>query len=226
MREADLYMPLKTYLENQGYEVKSEIDHCDIVAIRNAEPPVIIELKLSINLTILLQAVDRMKLSDTVYIGVPKGLAILKKQRKRVIKLMRMLGLGLLVIEPSAKIGNVDVLCDPGEYKPRQIKRRVKHLLAEFQHRVGDPNLGGTSTQKGIITAYRQKAVAIAQYLNSKGATKAAIVAKALEEPKTRVILYDNVYDWFERLGKGVYDLSPRGKSELSEWVKNNSQKS
>jgi hypothetical protein len=69
------------------------------------------------------------------------------------------------------------------------------------------------------MTVYRQKALAIAAYLHEHGETKAALVARALSEPKTRVILYDNVYGWFDRLGKGVYRLSPRGESEFPGWV-------
>lgn len=134
-----------------------------------------------------------------------------------------MLGLGLIIIDPTAKIGSVDVLCDPGEYKPRQIKKQTQRMLKEFQERVGDPNQGGTSMQRGIMTAYRQKAIAIAGYLQDHGATKASVIAKALEEPKARNILYDNVYGWFDRLGQGAYTLSPRGKSELPDWkLRNN----
>ena len=222
MQEVDLYPPLKSYLEGQGYEVKGEILNCDVVALRPGTLPIIIELKLSMNLSILLQAVDRIKISDAVYIGVPKGLAVLKKRRKQIIKLMRMLGLGLIVIDPGVKIGGVDVLCDPGEYKPRQIKKQTQRLLKEFQERVGDPNQGGTSMKHGLLTAYRQKALAIAQYLLTHGDTKASIIAQSVEEPKTRTILYDNVYGWFDRLGKGVYTISPRGNSELPDWLSKN----
>ena len=222
MQEIDLYPPLKAYLENQGYEVKSEILNCDVVALREDEIAIIVELKLSLNLTILLQAVDRLKISNTIYIGVPKGLAVLKKRRKQIVKLMRMLGLGLIVIDPKSRIGNVDVLCDPGEYKPRQVKKQTQRLLREFQERVGDPNRGGSSMQRGIMTAYRQKAIAIAGDLLEYGATKAAVIAKVLEEPKTRSILYDNVYGWFDRLGQGVYTLSPRGETELPDWKSRN----
>ncbi len=219
MQEVDLYPPLKSYLEQQGYDVKSEILNCDVVALREAEAPIVIELKLSLNLTIILQAVDRLRISETIYIGVPKGLGVLKKRRKPVVKLMRMLGLGLIVIDPNSKIGNVDVLCDPGEYKPRQVKKQTQRLLKEFQQRVGDPNQGGASMQNGIMTAYRQKALAISDYLMTHGETKASIIAKSLEEPKTRTILYDNVYGWFDRLGKGVYGLSPRGANEIKQWT-------
>ena len=219
MRESDLYPPLKAFLSGQGYAVKSEIENCDVVAIRD-ESIVIVELKLRLNLAVLLQAVDRLKLSNTIYIGVPQGLAILKKQRKQIIKLMRMLGLGLLVIEPNAAVGNVDVLVDPQAYKPRQIKQQREKLLGEFMQRVGDPNRGGTSTKQGIMTAYRQKALAIASHLQEQGPTKAANIAVDLAEPKARLILYNNVYGWFEREGKGVYALSSRGAAELQQWLK------
>ncbi|MEA3288157.1 MAG: DUF2161 family putative PD-(D/E)XK-type phosphodiesterase [Candidatus Marinimicrobia bacterium] len=222
MQEVDLYPPLKKYLVKQGYQVKGEVQNCDVVAIREPKSIVVIELKLTLNLTVLLQAVDRIKITDTVYIGVPTGLAVLKKQRKKIVKLMRMLGLGLIVIDPKARVGNVDVLCDPGAYRPRQVSKQTKRLLGEFQQRVGDPNPGGSNSQRGLMTAYRQKALSIAEYLSQHDATKAAVVAQSLSEPKTRLILYNNVYGWFDRLGKGVYNLSPRGKDELPDWLARN----
>ncbi len=145
MREAELYPPLKRFLMQQGYDVKGEVQNCDVVAARGGEPVVVVELKLSINLTVVLQAVDRLQITDTVYVGVPKGIAPLRTRRKQIIKLLRMLGLGLIVIDPAAASGGVDVLCDPGEYRPRQVKQRTHRLLREFTHRVGDPNAGGSS---------------------------------------------------------------------------------
>jgi hypothetical protein len=219
MREVDLYPTLKHFLRQQGYEVKGEVHNCDVIAVRGDEPIVVVELKLSINLAVMLQAVDRLQISDIVYIGVPKGIVVLKKQRKQVVKLLRMLGLGLIVIDPVALLGSVDVLCDPGKYKPRQVKRRTRRLLGEFMHRVGDPNVGGSAPRRGIMTVYRQKALAIAEYLQEYGETKAAIIASSLTEPKTRTILYNNVYGWFDRLGRGVYALSSRGEAELPQWT-------
>ena len=219
MREVDLYRPLKHFLTQQGYEVKGEVQHCDVIAVRGDERVVVVELKLSVNLTVVLQALDRLQITDTVYIGVPKGIVVLKKQRKQIVKLLRMLGLGLIVIDPTAGVGGVDVLCDPSGYKPRQVKQRTHQLLGEFMHRVGDPNAGGSSVRRGIMTVYRQKALAIVEYLREHGETKAAIIARSLAEPRTRVILYDNVYGWFDRLGKGVYALSPRGEIEFAQWL-------
>lgn len=217
MKESDLYPPIKEFLENQGYEVKGEIENCDAVAIKG-DLVVIIELKLSINLTVLLQAVDRLKYSDIIYIGVPSNIPPLKKNRRRIVKLLRMLGIGLMIVHPRSKVGKVEVLCDPGVYKPQQVKKRREKLLGEYFHRIGDPNLGGSSTKTGLMTAYRQQALAIASYLDEKGATKAAIIAREIGVPKTRAILYSNVYGWFDRHGKGIYSLSPRGIEEYPTW--------
>src|SRR2546425_13052144 len=73
--EADLYPAVKAFLERQGYEVKAEICGCDVVATRGDEPPVIVELKLGFNLALVLQGIDRLALTDRVYLAVaqPRG---------------------------------------------------------------------------------------------------------------------------------------------------------
>jgi len=218
MKESDLYLPLKKFLENQNYEVKGEVQDCDVLAIREGEEPVIIELKLSINLSVIIQAVDRLSLSSIVYLGIPKSYKMNRNRKRKVLKLLKMLGLGLIIINPKLKTGSVDIVIDPKEYKPRQSKPRLQKLLAEFNNRVGDPNLGGASTMKGRITAYRQRAIAIGIYLNSNGATKAAQVAKEIHEPKARDFLYKNYYGWFEKESRGVYKLSQKGMIESVNW--------
>jgi hypothetical protein len=218
MKESDLYFPLKTFLESQGYEVKGEVRDCDVLAVRGKEAPVVVELKLSLNLDVILQAVDRLSLTSNVYIGIPNQCKILKKRRRHITKLLKMLGLGLISVDLNPEYGSVTVLLDPCEYKPRQSKRRRERLLGEFMKRVGDPNLGGTGKRKGIMTAYRQQALAIARFLQEQGPTKASHIAKTLQVPKARDILYRNVYGWFDRVSLGVYELSPRGKQEIPLW--------
>lgn len=190
----------------------------DVVAIRGKETPLIAELKLSINLTVILQAVERLSLTPKVYIGIPKQSNILKKKRKQVLKLLRMLGLGLVVIDPGLRVHSVEVLLDPGEYKTRQSTRNKERLLGEFDKRVGDPNLGGTVKRGGIMTAYRQQALKIAWFLLDNGPSKAAQIAHTLQVSNARQIVYRDVYGWFDRVSHGVYDLSPRGKREIFHW--------
>lgn len=86
---------------------------------------------------------------------------------------------------------------------------------AEFEKRVGNPNLGGMEKRKGILTSYRQRALKITQYLEENGANKASNIAKVLEEEKARHIMYKNFYGWFERVSLGMYELSLRGKKEI-----------
>ncbi len=200
--------------------MKGEVQDCDALAVRGEEAPVVVELKLSLNLDVVLQAVERLSLTPKVYVGIPMQCAVLKRRRKRVVKLLRMLGLGLLAIDPERTVGNVDVLADPGEYRPRKSKPRRERLLGEFMKRIGDPNLGGMAKRKGVMTAYRQRALAIARWLQKQGPTKASLVARALGEPKARDILYKDAYGWFDRVSRGVYELSPRGEQETPLWRK------
>jgi len=219
MKESDLYLPLKQYLESQNYEVKGEVCDCDVVAIKEEEPPVIVELKLTLNLDVLLQGVDRLCLSSLIYIGIPKESKSFKKKRKLSLKLLKMLGFGLILID--VKSNKVEVLLDPCEYKPRKIKQKKEKLLGEFQSRIGDPNLGGMASKKGVLTSYRQKALKIALYLdkNQDKVIKASILSKELEEPKARDIMYKNFYGWFNNVSRGEYELTQKGKDEIKLWL-------
>ena len=153
MREHGLYPPVKAFLEAQGYAVKGGIDSCDVVAIRGGEPPVIVELKTSFSFPLVFQGIARQGLSDNVYLAVPP-FSGRTTRRKDALALCRRLGLGLLTVrlEPAPL---VDVLLDPAAYRPRKRKPGIGRLLREFQHRVGDPNAGGSNRRK-ITTAYRQ----------------------------------------------------------------------
>jgi hypothetical protein len=220
MKESDLYRPLKRFLESQDYVVKGEVHDCDVVALRGLDAPVIVELKCGLNLDVVLQAVERLSLTPKVYIGIPKHSNARHSRRRHVLKLLRMLGLGLMLIEADRERGSVEVLLDPGEYRPRKSKVRQERLLGEFTKRVGDPNLGGTDRRRGIMTVYRQRAIAIATFLQQQPPAKASVVARTLHDPKARDILYRDVYGWFDRVSLGVYALSPRGQREIHRWQK------
>ena len=157
MKESDLYLPLKQFLESQNYEVKGEVQDCDVLAVRGREDPVVVELKLTLNLDVVLQAVDRLALTPKVYIGLPIQCKTLKRRRRRMIKLLRMLGLGLVLIDSERETGSVEVLLDPGEYRPRKSKHRQERLLGEFIKRVGDPNLGGTEKRLRRVPRRRSR---------------------------------------------------------------------
>ncbi|MEM1237661.1 MAG: DUF2161 family putative PD-(D/E)XK-type phosphodiesterase [Pseudomonadota bacterium] len=212
MREADLYPPIKAYLQRQGYAVKGEVGAADVVALRGEEPPVIVELKLGFSLALFHQALARLKMTDSVYVAVlrPKG----KKALNENLTLCRRLGLGLMTVRRD---GLVEVHADPGPYSPRISPKRKDRLLREFQRLEGDPNAGG-ATRHGIVTGYRQDALKCAAYLATSGAEKGAIIAKATGVTKATTIMRDNYYGWFEKVEKGVYGLTNEGRQGLKDW--------
>jgi hypothetical protein len=205
--ESDLYAPVKALLEGQGYEVKGEVRGCDVVGVRGAEPPVIIELKRSFGLGLVLQGIDRLAMSERVYLAVGEW----PKRWKNVRKLCRRLGVGVIIVAGD----QADVVLDPEPYRPRLDKRKAGRLLGEHQRRVGDPNRGGSSTKVPMMTAYRQQALRCAELLATNGPMRLAALRQAADAPSVARILQDDVYGWFERVERGVYGLSPAGRRGL-----------
>ena len=70
MQETDLFLPLKHFYEKLGYSVEGEVKACDVLA-KAGRDFLAIELKQDLNLKVILQAVNRQKLFDVVYIAVP-----------------------------------------------------------------------------------------------------------------------------------------------------------
>jgi len=215
MRETDLYGPVRDFLEGQGYSVRGEVGPCDVLAVRDGMV-LAVELKLLLNLRLILQAVDRLAVADGVYIAVPGGASLWKSDRHGVSKLLRMLGIGLLLVDPST--GAVQPELDPCRYEPRSNRKQRGRLLREHAALSGDPNTGGCSRRRGIMTMYRRKALSAALFLRENGPSRASAVSCALSMPDALSILYRNVYGWFERRERGVYGLSPRGLSEVPAW--------
>ena len=211
--ESDLYAPVKALLEGQGYSVKGEVRGCDVVALRGDEPPVIVELKRIFNLGLVMQGVDRLTLTDLVYIAVGTW----PKQMKGVKRLCRRLGLGFMVVAGE----RVDVVLDPVPYQPRKNRKKAGRMLAEHARRVGDPNRGGSSTRVPMMTAYRQQALRCAGLLAANGPMKLAAMRAAADVPNAAIILQQDVYGWFERVERGVYAVTPAGKRglELFGWA-------
>jgi hypothetical protein len=73
MPENALYPIVKGFVERTGFEMKGEVCGCDIVAVRDEESSrlAIVEMKLGFSLDLLLQAVDRMRAADEVWLAVP-----------------------------------------------------------------------------------------------------------------------------------------------------------
>lgn len=212
--ETTLYLPIKRFLEAAGYSVKGEIAGCDIVGLSPGEPPVVVicELKLSFNLELILQAVDRASASDEVWIAArvsAKGKG--RESDRRYRDLCRRLGFGMLSVSDN---GTVDIVVSPIAPMPRKNLRKRSRLVDEHRRRNGDPAVGG-STRAPIMTAYRQQALACAAALQN-----GPLRPKDLKVivPTASNILRGNVYGWFERLDRGIYGLTAAGSEALIRW--------
>jgi hypothetical protein len=213
MSETALYPAVKRFLEDAGFCVKGEVNGCDAVAVRDGGELrlAIVEMKLGFNLELLLQAMDRMRMADEVWLAVPatrRG----RDRDPRVHRLCRALGFGLLAINVGRN--RVEVLAEPGPYRPRPDTRRRARLLSEHARRNGDPSPGGSARQP-IMTAYRQQALACADALRSGPGRPRDLREVA---PDAGRILIRNVYGWFERADRGVYRLTDVGEAALQRW--------
>lgn len=208
MKETDLYAPIKRLLESQGYQVKAEVKSCDVMAVRGDEPPLIVELKTGLTLQLIYQAMDRLSLTESVYIAIAKPKRAVPSE---AVKLCKRLGLGLLVV---AKSGSIDVLAEPVPYVPRPNKNRAHALLKEFKKRKGDPNIGG-STKTKLMTAYKQDALRCLCHLHSNGPTKISDLRKATQVDRAATIVRADYYGWFIKEDRGVYNITATGRSAI-----------
>jgi hypothetical protein len=212
--ETDLYQPLHDYLVNLGYLVQAEVNHCDIVATKAAEV-VIIEMKSSFNATLLIQATQRQRLSDSVYLAIPRPkTGRFSRHWKDLCHLVRRLELGLLLVDLRAVPAKVEVILHPEPFNREKSRRSGKpktvRLLTEIRERHGNYNTGGSSKQK-IMTAYKENSLQIACYLKRYGPLAPRQLQALGTGDKTGSILQKNYYHWFERVTKGVYQITPSG---------------
>lgn len=215
-READLYPPVKAYLQNQGYTVKGEVGTADVVARRGQEPPVIVELKRGFSLGLFHQGIARLAVTDLVYVAVPhkSGKAALRALKDNVT-LARRVGLGVLTVR--LRDGHVQAHADPVPYAPRKSAKKTTRLLRAFDRLQGDPNAGG-STRHGLVTGYRQDALRCARFLAVHGPSKGAQIKAWAEVPDATRIMADDHYGWFTRISRGVYDLTEAGRKGLADY--------
>lgn len=215
IKESDLYPHIKAYLEKLGYSVKGEIAACDVVAVKGDEL-IAVELKQSINLKLILQAVERQEACDSVYIAVPvKGSGNIPDMRAKY-KLVTRLSLGLLIVRYLKHCVRVEIICHPDDHRVSRKNKRRRAIIREFHARSFDTTAGGTRGK--IISAYREEALLIASLLRKHTELSPAECKKLGASEKAGSILYSNHYGWFERCSRGVYRLHDAGYSALTEY--------
>ncbi|MGM1019619.1 MAG: DUF2161 domain-containing phosphodiesterase [Bacillota bacterium] len=228
--ETELYAPIKAFFESSGYEIKGEVRNCDLVGIKpEQQEPLIVEIKKTFNLALVLQGMQRLKLSSNVYVAVERNRAkkgAVNQRWNELVGLCRQLGLGLLTVTHyKTKPPLVEVLCKPagtngGDRKAAAARpgSRKEKLLREFHARSGDHNTGG-STRRKLVTAYREKALRVAAALQGLGEAAPAQLARTAAVSGAAAVLQRNYYGWFERVARGRYRLTPFGEAALSEYA-------
>lgn len=219
--EVDLYKPIQKYFLHEDYQVYGEVNDCDIAAVKDDEL-VIIELKLTLSVDLLIQAAKRQRLTDQVYIAIPRPKGRLNsKQWRDKCHLVKRLELGLILVSFQGNRANAEILFHPTPFNRRQSKgqnkRKRQVLMKEMEGRSANYNVGGCNRTK-IMTAYKENCIQIACYLEHFG----SLSPKALKEKgtgsKTSSILTKNYYGWFERVKRGIYVISEKGKEEVNEY--------
>lgn len=205
---------MRKHFESEGFEVAAEVNHCDVVALKDEEL-IVIELKKSLNMTLLTQAVDRQSLTDQVYIAIPEPTNPGGKRFRAQQKVVKRLGLGLITVYRSPLRYAANIRLRP-DWQGRINKRRRERLLKEINGRSLQRNVGG-STGMPVYTAYRESAVTIANLLLIKGPTRVAEL-RSLTGDKAQTILSRNIYGWFVRESRGIYTLSQKGGEEITDY--------
>ncbi|MBM7583489.1 hypothetical protein JOC86_000026 [Bacillus pakistanensis] len=216
--EVDLYKPIQQYFTNKGYEVHGEVKHCDVAAVKGEEL-VIVELKRNLTVELLVQAAKRQRLTDLVYIAIPKPkYSLYSRKWQDICHLIRRLELGLILVSFQKSGAKMEISIPPTPFdRLKNMKRNKKKsnaIIKEINGRNGDYNIGGSNKTK-IMTAYKENCIQIACFLERFG----PLSPKALKEKgtgeRTQSILSKNYYGWFDKVQRGVYTLSEKGKNEF-----------
>lgn len=220
--EEDLCRPVKEYFLSEGYKVLCEVNYCDIVGEKNDEL-IVVELKKNLSVELLSQAVKRQKFADAVYIAVPKPKRMMATSKwKDLCHLLRRLELGLILVSFKEETSFIEVPIQPVPFQREKSvnmnKKKRTSIIKEINGRHIDMNVGGSKGKK-LVTAYRESSIYIACCILKFG----PLSPKKLKElgcdsKKTASILAKNFYGWFERIDRGVYDISNQCREELDSY--------
>lgn len=217
-REEQLWAPINDMLREQGYRIRSEVENCDIVAMKDGRL-IAVELKLRFNMSLLLQGVERQRVVDYVYLAIEKPKRWSRKRSSQIRRLCQRLDLGLMLVSfSSAGEPYIHVSCEPDVLHKGRSSAGRERLLKEFYARSADYNIGG-STRRPIVTAYREDALRLAFTLHQQDEMSVRALREATGIQKAGPILQRNYYGWFERVQRGVYTLSIHGEKALQQYA-------
>lgn len=218
MQEFELYKPIKDMLEEKGFVVKGEVNNIDVFAMKS-EYSIAVELKVGISLKLLYQAIERQKICDKVYIGLPYvAISSNKSNFKSFSNLLKRLDIGLIIV----KNNHAEVVIETFGFdfmKSRQMNQRKKEkTIKEFQLRENQVNQGGIKGKK--ITRYKELVIEVADALSKLSEASPKQLKDYTKIDQVNQILEKNYYQWFVRIRHGIYQLTELGNKELAE-IKN-----
>jgi hypothetical protein len=213
MKETELYVPVKKLFLSQGFDVKGEVKDIDVIAYKK-ELMIGIELKTKISIKLIYQAIDRQKVLDQVYIAVPKDALYQSKSLYRSFThLLKRLEIGLIVVDGEEAEVIVEAVPFDRNLSRSRYKKRKAQIDKEVRLRKNHKNVGGTRGKK--ITRYKELVIEIGCYLLEHGKASPKDIRNDLNIEKTASILQKNYDDYFERVDRGIYQLTEKGKKEI-----------
>lgn len=208
--EHELYEPVKKLLVRQGFRVQGEVKSLDVMGIKNEET-VGVELKLAVNLKLILQAVDRLKLVDAVYIALPQAsLKAQKSQYPLLIGLLRKLEIGLITVQGDQAVVVVEAKPFHTEQSRLRNRRRSASLIKEFLGRGDVEQRGGVQGQR--MTAYRLRVIKLQQAMQPEALYTPKQLKQLTGIDDAYSIVHHNYYGWFKKVKRGHYALVDRKK--------------
>ncbi len=218
MKESELFLPLKNYLQGQGYSVYSEVKHCDLVASMDDEL-VVIELKTRMSLKLVMQAVRRQESADSVYVALPLSGAKTYPSDYRSLKaLLRRLGIGLIFVRSIRSGTRIEVAFHPGDEQRRSRPSMRRAIVREIDGRYAEFNKAGEPVVIEKISAYKQLALLALSHTAAAGEVSPQNLVRTGLPEKVRDVLYRNVYGWFEHFSRGKYGTSAAGRLALERY--------
>lgn len=220
-KETELHAPIEKWLVDKGCFVKAEVRDIDLIGILNEDIIVAVELKKRLNLEVINQAVQRQKIADLTYIAVEHDYKTFNSSRFTLtVDTIKKLQIGLLTVNFRAEDPEVyEVVKAPllsKDKMSKKVERERNNVIKEFHKRqIEGLNVGGSNRVK-IMTGYRESCLRLAWIIRQEG----ELSTKEIRETKPEIkgflpMLNQNHYGWFERVSRGVYTVSDKGKEAL-----------
>src|SRR5699024_12434154 len=118
-----------------------------------------------------MQAAKRQKMTNHVYLAIPKPKISLRRKRWRdLVHLVRRLELGLILVSFEGRKPSLDVVCEPKPFERKksmkQNNRQRKKIIEKIKKRRSKQNEGGRNNIL-MMTTYKEMKIQIAYNIDN-----------------------------------------------------------